>query len=49
MKRWKVVVCYKKEIEDAIFEIEELSELHDRIEQGRDWTTIDTITVVYQR
>ena len=45
-KRWKVIVSYKPEhMVDETYTIEELSELHNKIEYGPDWNDIEAITI----
>lgn len=44
-QRWKVHVTYKVNTWDETFYVEELSELHDIIERGRDWNAIVDITI----
>lgn len=47
-KRWKVDVAYHPDGHGVIFELEELEELHDRIENGEPFNEIQSITITYQ-
>lgn len=50
MKRWHVIVSYRaKEYDDDEFNVEELEEIHNRIERGTDWRLIDAITITLNR
>lgn len=52
MKRWKAVVFYRSSISGAVdieYDIEELHELHEIIERGFDWNTIERIEVTLSR
>ena len=46
--RWQVEVTYLDGSKPLLFEVEELSELQVRIEQGKDFREIDRITVRYR-
>jgi hypothetical protein len=48
-KRWRVLVTYLYPAEPNLFEVEELHEIHDRIERGPDWRAIDEIKIELQR
>lgn len=49
LKRWRAVASYKADngIVSFAHEFDELEELHDLIEAGPDWTTLDKIEVRY--
>ena len=49
--RWKATIWYLSEIGllDVEHGIEELEELHDLVERGPDWNTIDRIEIVLDR
>lgn len=49
MKRWKASLFYKHDegLEEVTHEFEELSQLHDLVEQGPAWWTIDHIHTSY--
>lgn len=49
LKRWRAEAHYKTESGLVTFkhEFDELDELHDLIEAGPDWTTVDRIEVRY--
>lgn len=50
MKRWHVIISYKPiHMDDYDIDIEELEELHNIVELGHDWRTIDAITVTLNR
>jgi len=42
--RWHVEIDYAKRVY-IVADIEELSELHDLVEGGHDWTFLDNITI----
>lgn len=45
-KRWRVIVTYLPDhMSDDVFQVEELSELEEKIELGPDWNLIDVIKV----
>jgi len=48
MERWMVEVTYLDGSTPQVFGVEELHELHNHIERGRDWRDIDKITVQYR-
>lgn len=50
--RWKATIYYRSNttgIVDVEHGIEELEELHDIVERGPDWNTIDRIEIVLDR
>jgi hypothetical protein len=49
--RWKATIWYLSEIGllDVEHGIEEIEELHDIVERGPDWNTIDHITITLDR
>lgn len=47
MKRWRAEIRHK-DGESAIHEIEEISDLHNIVERGRDFNDIWEIKVTYQ-
>ena len=49
--RWKATIWYNSETGplDVEHGIEELEELHDIVERGPDWNTIDRITITLDR
>lgn len=48
MIRWSATVYYRTEngILDVIHELEEIADLHQRIENGPDWNTIQKIEII---
>lgn len=48
-KRWAVRVQYlpAANLPDAVFQVEEISDLHEIIEDGPDWNLISKITINY--
>jgi len=51
MKRWLATIYYRSDAGgvDVDHDIEELEELHDIVERGPDWNTIDKIVVTLAR
>lgn len=51
MQRWLATIYYRSETGgvDVDHDIEELEELHDIVERGPDWHTIDKIVVTLAR
>lgn len=45
--RWKVTVYYRSDsgLLDVVYYLEEIADLHDRVEKGPHWDTISTIRV----
>jgi len=44
--RWRAEISYNNGDEQETVEFEELHQLHDIVEMGPDWNTIDKIVVV---
>lgn len=46
--RWKATVFYRADAGsvDVVHDLEELSDLHDRVEHGPHWDTIERIEIV---
>lgn len=51
MKRWHATIYYHSDSGgiDVEHDIEEIEELHDIVERGPDWNTIDKIVVTLAR
>lgn len=49
MRRWMAEISYLDERQQKTVAFEELDELHNIIELGPDWNTIDKIVVVLNR
>jgi hypothetical protein len=48
-KRWMAEIYYRTDREMAVYNFEELEELHDIVEFGPDWNEIDHIIVTLNR
>ena len=47
--RWKAECYYQNEKVPEVFRFEEIEDLHDIIEQGPDWNTLDRVVVTLNR
>lgn len=51
LNRWHAVVTYRGDAGpvEVPHDFEELRQLHDLVERGRDWQTIEQIVITYAR
>lgn len=49
--RWRVIITYRHVLGpvSVTYDVEELSELHDIVERGPDWNSIEKIEVTLRR